>query len=426
MNRRERTELALLKYFVDTIGSLLAAALLTGLIRGFATAAYGKRGSRVTGAGVLLGIAVSGVMGYMKNATRKVDTSLWNMRVFFVALGALLLFFVFAALAKKLKAPGEYIASGFLGLMIAGALFYPLPDILAQPYTILMTEKTILSTGFIYKVTGVLFGILLGWLASLAIRNAMQRLTKGQAFVVLTLGLLLNGVRQAAVCLRVMLTKRMITSTHTLFEISKFFSNHDSMFLWGAMLIALLAPILLLWRSLRANEPYRNPAEHRKLRRKWQISRRWSGFAAFSLLLAAFTFTVLKPITTRAVELSPVEDADVVDGAVYVPFEKVEDGHLHRFGYVTENGTQIRFIVIKKPNSSSYGIGLDACDICGETGYYEKDGQVVCKLCDVVMNIQTIGFKGGCNPIVIDYHIENGNIIVPVEGLVAYEKEFKK
>ena len=86
---------------------------------------------------------------------------------------------------------------------------------------------------------------------------------------------------------------------------------------------------------------------------------------------------------------------------------------------------QIRFIVIKKPNSSSYGIGLDACDICGETGYYEKDGQVVCNLCDVVMNINTIGFKGGCNPIVIPYAIENGKILVPVDGLVEFEKEFK-
>ena len=124
-------------------------------------------------------------------------------------------------------------------------------------------------------------------------------------------------------------------------------------------------------------------------------------------------------------ELSPIEDALVQDGAVYVPFDQVSDGHLHRFGYTSDSGTVIRFIVIKKPNSSAYGIGLDACDICGETGYYEKDGQVVCNLCDVVMNINTIGFKGGCNPIIIDYEIENGYIIVPVDGLLEHESEFK-
>jgi uncharacterized membrane protein len=81
--------------------------------------------------------------------------------------------------------------------------------------------------------------------------------------------------------------------------------------------------------------------------------------------------------------------------------------------------------VIKKPNASSYGIGLDACDICGETGYYEKDDKVVCNLCDVVMNINTIGFKGGCNPIIIDYSISDGYIIVPIDGLLEYESEFK-
>ena len=69
---------------------------------------------------------------------------------------------------------------------------------------------------------------------------------------------------------------------------------------------------------------------------------------------------------------------------------------------------------------------MDACDICGETGYYEKNGQVVCNLCDVVMNINTIGFKGGCNPIVIDYSIENGHIVVPIDGLLEYEDEFNR
>ena len=110
---------------------------------------------------------------------------------------------------------------------------------------------------------------------------------------------------------------------------------------------------------------------------------------------------------------------------VYVPFEKVNDGHLHRFGYTTDDGVTIRFIVIQKPNSSAYGVGLDACDICGETGYYEKNGQVVCNLCDVVMNINTIGFKGGCNPIPLAYEVTGGNLVFRLEDLLAGEKEFR-
>ncbi|HAM69269.1 MAG TPA: hypothetical protein DCP68_06615 [Ruminococcus sp.] len=39
--------------------------------------------------------------------------------------------------------------------------------------------------------------------------------------------------------------------------------------------------------------------------------------------------------------------------------------------------------------------------------------------------MNTIGFKGGCNPIVIPYTIENGSIVVPVDGLLDHKKEFQ-
>ena len=108
-----------------------------------------------------------------------------------------------------------------------------------------------------------------------------------------------------------------------------------------------------------------------------------------------------------------------------VPLTAVEDGHLHRFGYTTDDGVLVKFIVVQKPGSSAYGVGLDACEICGDAGYFERDEQIVCRRCDVVMNKNTIGFKGGCNPIVIDYRVENGQIIVPIQTLVDHQDEFR-
>ena len=143
------------------------------------------------------------------------------------------------------------------------------------------------------------------------------------------------------------------------------------------------------------------------------------------LLLVVLNLTVFAAVDNRPVELSPAEDCEVRGDSVYVALTQVEDGHLHRFVYTTENGVGVRFIVIKKPNATSYGVGLDACDICGETGYYERSGQIVCKLCDVVMNINTIGFKGGCNPIVIDYTVADGYIFVPKYTLEEHENEFR-
>ena len=185
---------------------------------------------------------------------------------------------------------------------------------------------------------------------------------------------------------------------------------------------------MVLVKAARANEPYDNPAQHRKIRAKWRSRRRWAAVCSVCALLSLVTLTAIKAYDSREVELSPSEEFELRDDGCYVSLEQVDDGHLHRFTYESPDGVGIRFIVIKKPGSGkSYGIGLDACDICGETGYYERDGnQVVCKLCDVVMNVQTIGFKGGCNPIVIDYEVKDGYIRVPFKTLLEHEEIFTR
>jgi uncharacterized membrane protein len=97
---------------------------------------------------------------------------------------------------------------------------------------------------------------------------------------------------------------------------------------------------------------------------------------------------------------------------------------LHRFIYPASNGTEVRFIVIKK-NEIAFGVGLDACDICGPTGYYERNDEVICKLCDVVMNKSTIGFKGGCNPVPLAYAIKDGGMAIETQNLENEKKRFE-
>lgn len=415
----------MLKYFVMTCEALLTAAILTGACMGYAKASYTKAGKPILMIGTALGILGAVVMAFLKNATRLVDTSLWNMRNFIAAAVALVLFFLLSALRKPLKLAGDFLPPIALCLLPALVIFYALPDVLAYPYVILLTEKSVLSTNFLMKTIGIVLGICLCVLIAAAVYHGMQRMKKPLGFVFLTILLLVHTARQVTVVLRIMLTKRMIASNHTLFSIAKFSSNHDNWFTFAILGIALLLPVILILSNAKITEAYHNPAEHRKLRKKRRLTMQWSAVILTCMLFSFLNLTTIKAVANREVELSPVEDSIVEDGNVVVRFEQVEDGHLHRFAYTTEQGTKIRFIVIKKPNSSAYGIGLDACDICGETGYYEKDGQVVCNLCDVVMNINTIGFKGGCNPIVIPYNISDGSIYVPVEGLLEYEKEFK-
>lgn len=410
-----------------TIEALITAAVISGVMRGYAKLISDKAGRLITGISSALGLAGACVMAYLKNATRLIDTSMWNMYIFGTFTGLTVLFLIFASIKKKWA---DLVTSVISGLLSAAAIFYAMPDVIAYPYSILVTDKSVLSTSYLFKLTGALLAVTAILLTELSVRRGVVRMGRYSAYFTSAVILLINAVKMLTSMLGIMLNKRMLEKVskdtkHFVFEVVKSASNKSNMFVYLTLAAVLVIPIAVWIRSLDKSEPYDNPAQKRKIIRKHIISRRWAVLAMLGAVLSFTSFTVLEPIATRTIALSPVEDSEERDGYICVSFEQVEDGHLHRFAYVSPSGIQIRFIVIKKPNSSSYGIGLDACDICGETGYFEKDGQVVCKLCDVVMNINTIGFKGGCNPIVIPYEVKDGEIKVPIDGLMEHEKIFK-
>lgn len=415
----------MLKYLASTTEQLIIMMIVSGLVAACLEKAYGQTGRRISQAGIAVGAVLAVVMYCMKTYTSQVNTGIWNLRIFTVSLAAFILFLIFTALGKKLGKAGAVIPSVFLSVVTALLILYYLPDVLGYPHQVLLTEKTLLSTAFLTKMTGVIFGVILTFLMGFSVYKAALRLSRGMTLLLAAIAVGINTVKEVTTAFGILLAKRMIPSNHTLFMIAKHSSNYSRWFIFATLITAGVIPVILWIRSFHVNEPYTNNAERRKIVAKWRNIRRWSTTALTTAVLGIVCITAVKAYANREIELSPIEDAVVEDGYVCVPFEQVNDGHLHRFGYTTENDITIRFIVIQKPNSSVYGVGLDACDICGETGYYEKDGQVVCNLCDVVMNINTIGFKGGCNPIVIPYEIHDGKIMVPVDGLAAFESEFK-
>jgi hypothetical protein len=121
----------------------------------------------------------------------------------------------------------------------------------------------------------------------------------------------------------------------------------------------------------------RNPAEKRKQKALLRRQRWNCGFTVALLGLAVFVVTALKAWDRREVALSPPEPFTLHDGEIIIPFERIEDGRLHRFAWNASDNTEVRFIVIKK-SASGWGVGLDACDICGNTGYYERRDGVIC------------------------------------------------
>jgi uncharacterized membrane protein len=200
--------------------------------------------------------------------------------------------------------------------------------------------------------------------------------------------------------------------------------NNDRIFLFCFMGISFLLPLTLFITGLKTPRSGKNPAENRKIRASLRTNRRWCFTVAAGFVFSVLAVTVIKAYTERGVELSPAEPMTIAGPEIIIPIPQVEDGHLHRFAYNASDGTEVRFIVIKK-NEIAYGVGLDACDICGATGYYERKGQVICRLCDVVMNISTIGFKGGCNPVPLAYRLRSGNMVIEIADLENEKVRFK-
>ncbi len=416
----------MLRYLILVTENLIVTAITVGMLFAFINELRNKTGKRILLGGALLGIAGAIAMAVIKNTTAKIHTGMWNLRIFIAFTVSVILFLIFTTkpLLKKSALPASVSAA----LICFTSIFYTFPDVLAYPFSFNLNGASVLSTAFFSRFSGWLFGWVIALLTFLAAKYLCKKVSQDLVCGILDLVLVITAIQRMIRGLDTLRATRVITDkalAHNIFVAAKFTTNNSDLFIYVTLALTVIIPIIMFIRSFRITEPYKNSAEKRKLLAANQKNRGWSIVMILCYALTILCMTWFTYLSTQTVELSPIEDAIIKDDAVWVSFDQVSDGHLHRFAWTSEKGVQIRFIVIKKPNSSSYGIGLDACDICGETGYYEKNGKIVCKLCDVVMNINTIGFKGGCNPKVIDYKIENGYIIVPTYTLLEHEKDFK-
>ncbi len=215
--------------------------------------------------------------------------------------------------------------------------------------------------------------------------------------------------------------------------------------------IAMIPPAVLFCRSLHLRGLWQNAAQKRRLRSDNRHNRRWAGIALVSVIAILLSLTYVYDIynkppdvpegetyaiiymdengAEREIGATDVKDYDPARIEVRIPVNQVDDYNLHAFEMhrsgSPNKAPRVRWIVIRKPASAAYGVGLDACDVCGSAGYFQRGDTVVCKRCDVVMNTNTIGLAGGCNPIPLTFRVADGYIVIPMEALIAGEKEFK-
>lgn len=414
----------MLKYLIETVGHLMPIVPVIGFLFAVMYEHYGRFFRRAWIAGCISGLVAAAVLAVFKNATSLVHTGNWNVRIFTISLIALGVFGFFMLPFLRKRGISRIITSIAASVVAGTLIMYAFPDVMSAPFTFSQNGAEVLSSDYLFRLLGWIAGLATAWVGYIASKRTAARAYKNPAVVIAIILLCVNAASQVAKMIQILVTRRVIKGD-IFFKIALYTSNYSDIFTYIILAIASVLPIVVIARSLDIREYYDNNAQKRKIYAGWAVARRWAVTLLICIGITVSCMTWIRAIDEREVELSPVEESRVEGDNVYVSLSQLEDGHLHRFAYTTPNGKTVRFIIIKKPNSSSYGVGLDACDICGETGYFERNGQIVCKLCDVVMNINTIGFKGGCNPIVIDYSIEDGYIKVPAATLIEHESIFK-
>jgi uncharacterized membrane protein len=417
----------MLRYLVQVIQNLLTTGILTAFL--FALCGDGKKKTWML-RGCIAGAAAALILSVLRRTTAFINRGFFNTWILSFAILFGILYILLQWGLLKPKFPKKYVSlegtfpDYINAFLLAALFFYALPTIFLYPAEFVLAGQSVISTDFLFKLIGYVSGLTVVIIISAALYQSGRVLPASLVRVFLTIALFVNMCNQAAAIVQFLLARRIIPVIRWLFRIIIVADNYNFVFLYVLMGLALLPVIILFIRSLRTGGSWKNFAEHRKIRAARRINRRWCFTAAAGLGLSLFSLTFVKAYLERGVELSPAEPMTIAGKEILIPIEQVQDGHLHRFNYSAADNIEMRFIVIKK-NAVAYGVGLDACDICGPTGYYERKDEVICRLCDVVMNISTIGFKGGCNPVPLAYALDGGNMVINTEDLEKERSRFK-
>jgi high-affinity iron transporter len=190
--------------------------------------------------------------------------------------------------------------------------------------------------------------------------------------------------------------------------------------------IIALAALMILFDAKRRQPvgDFASPAERRKAvwtarkERLWMASVYIFSFVFIGTVTAEFVYA------KNASALSPSTEVAFTNGQVTIPLSQVSDGDLHRYS-AKENGVEVRFFLYRKPDGKIATV-FDACDICGAVGFYKSGNGVVCKNCAAPINPQSVGQKGGCNPIPLKAAASGDSIIIQEADVAAGSRPFEK
>ncbi len=407
---------------------IIAFPLILAILAAYYRTANPKKKAYVLSFSVVAGIISALISAYIRrlpNYVNRANLGFYSMIP--VIISAIFIIFILV-FEKKIKSKSEVIFENLLGSLVSiniiSSFFCYMPSFFLQMDSFVYYGESAVSTIVLFRVIGFVLAIIMLLLSLFVIYRTGMKLESSKLKGILIFSMLVRGITQLNVIVSRLYSLKVIPKNSTVFVITAYITNNARIFDFALMAVLIIVPVILWLQNIKITESYRNNAEFRKIVYNMRRRRHLAQFFLFVMIINILSLSVIKTYANREVPLSAPEDYKLENGHIEITLDSVSDGHLHRYVYEARDGKKVRFIVVQK-SQGSYGVGLDACEICGPSGYFERNNEVVCKLCDVVMNKGTIGFKGGCNPIPFEYKVHDQKIKIDIEVLENLSYVFK-
>jgi len=415
----------MLQAFIITLREGVEAALIVGITLAY-LAKIGRNDLRKT-VYAALGAAFLGSIGVAVVISRLN----WNEDVFEGWVMPVAAFFVVTMIifmmktGRKLKGQIE----GKVGLLAGndawvGLFFFVFLMVLREgAETVLILSAVSLNSTELMSFLGTLLGVLAAIAFGVMFVKGSVRINLQKFFRVTTAILFLVALQLVVAGLHELSESGVIASSKREMAIIGPIVRNDLFFF---VTIIALAALMVLFDAKR-RQPVLEPAsaaERRKAawtarkERLWMASVYGFSFVFIALVTAEFIYT--KSVSA----LSPATEVNFMNGLVTIPLKQVSDGDLHRY-QAQENGTEIRFWLYQKPDGRIATV-FDACEICGAVGFYKSGNMVVCKNCAAPINPQSVGAKGGCNPVPLKATQTADSVIIQEADIAAGGRMFEK
>lgn len=423
----------MLRLFVTVLPGLLPLALLTMGLSATLSVGEGRDkpiSSRWRLLGLIFGTVAALVFAFLRASVVINQRNFVNLPALCIAvpLDVATIACVSASgktVAKWRKNPLPLHISNAIGaLCLAFTVFYALPDVILQLTIFVDSSTPPFTSDMLLRALGFILGAAAAICISLMVRSLRTTASIGAFKIAIILSLIILLIQHLTSLLQIMQGSILLYIDDFSFSILVWLINNAPLMIMAQICVFLIPAFASLVIGFKTPVVGENSAQIRAKRAFKRKSRRSALAALMAAIVVILTLTVGVSVMNIKPTLTPPEPYELHDGVATINFVQISDGHLHRFQYKAKDGTVMRFIIIKK-NGGAYGVGLDACENCGDAGYYEKDGKIICRKCDVAINLATIGFKGGCNPIPFPYKASGGKITIHTADLDVLSSHFK-